>query len=107
MRAPLQAHTSSFPYRGFGAAMDEVERSGSLPPPKVILNAPTPLMKQLGYGSGYRYAHDEEGGIADQQHLPNSLAGRRFYEPTERGYEAEVARRMRGWERLVESKRTP
>ena len=48
-----------------------------------------------------------KGGIADQQHLPDSLAGRRFYEPTERGYEAEVARRMKEWERLVESKRTP
>ena len=86
--------------------MEEVERSGLLPPPKVILNASTPLMKQLGNGSGYRYAHDEEGGIADQQHLPDSLAGRRFYEPTDRGYEAEVARRVKEWERLIAGKRS-
>ena len=78
-----------------------MEKSGSLPPPKVILNAPTPLMKGLGYGRGYRYAHDEEGGIADQQHLPDELQGRRFYEPGDQGYEAEVRRRMQAWERLL------
>jgi len=71
----------------------------------VIRNAPTGLMKQLGYGRGYQYAHDQEGGISDQQHLPDELAGRRFYQPTERGYEAEVAKRMREWERIVEKKK--
>ena len=95
------APKSNAVYVGFGRAMEEVERSGSLPPPKVILNAPTPLMKGLGYGSGYRYAHDEEGGIADQQHLPDELEGRRFYEPGDQGYEAEVRRRMQSWERLL------
>jgi putative ATPase len=99
------APKSNAVYMGFGAAMKEVEASGSLPPPLVIRNAPTPLMKDLGYGRGYQYAHDEEGGIADQQHLPDELAGRRFYQPSDRGYEAEVAKRMREWERLVERKR--
>jgi putative ATPase len=99
------APKSNAVYRGFGAAMEEVERSGTLAPPKVILNAPTGLMKHLGYGAGYRYAHDEEGGIADQQHLPDELAGRRFYEPRESGLEAEIARRMREWESLIEQRR--
>ncbi len=93
-------------YRGFGKAIDEVERSGSLPPPLVILNAPTPLMKGLGYGSGYQYAHDQEGRIADQQHLPDELLGRRFYEPSGEGFEAEIAARMNAWEKLLGGKRS-
>ena len=99
------APKSNAVYRGYGRAMDEIEKSGSLPPPMVILNAPTGLMKGLGYGSGYRYAHDEVGGIADQQHLPDQLAGRRFYEPTDQRYEAEVSKRMNAWETLLEGKR--
>jgi putative ATPase len=99
------APKSNAVYTGLGRAMKEVETSGSLPPPLVIRNAPTRLMKDLGYGSGYRYAHDEEGGIADQQHLPDELAGRRFYEPTGEGYEAEVARRMKAWDALLTKKR--
>ncbi len=99
------APKSNAVYRGFGEVMDEVEKSGSLAPPLVIRNAPTGLMKQLGYGRGYQYAHDQEGGISDQQHLPDELAGRRFYQPTERGFEAEVAKRMREWERIVEKKK--
>jgi putative ATPase len=99
------APKSNAVYVGFGRAREEVERSGSLPPPLVIRNAPTPLMKHLGYGAGYRYAPDEPGGIADQQHLPDELQGRRFYEPTDQGYEAEVAKRMREWERLIEGRK--
>jgi putative ATPase len=95
------APKSNAVYLGFGRATEEVERSGSLPPPLVIRNAPTPLMKQLGYGAGYRYAPDEPGGIADQQHLPDELLGRRFYEPGDQGFEAEVAKRMKAWEELV------
>jgi putative ATPase len=92
-------------YQGLGQAMAEVERSGSLPPPLVIRNAPTRMMKEMGYGAGYRYAHDEEGRIADQQHLPDELVGKRFYQPTDQGYEAEIAARMRAWERLLEGKK--
>jgi len=99
------APKSNAVYRGYGAAVEEVQRSGSLPPPLVIRNAPTGLMKQLGYGAGYRYAHDEEGGISDQQHLPDELAGRRFYEPAERGYEVDVAQRMREWDALLAARR--
>jgi putative ATPase len=95
------APKSNAVYAGFGQAMAEVEKSGSLPPPLVIRNAPTPLMKQIGYGAGYRYAHDEAGRIADQQHLPDELEGRKFYTPTSEGFEAEIARRMRAWEALL------
>jgi putative ATPase len=88
-------------YTGFKQAIAEVEASGSLPPPLVIRNAPTRLMKDLGYGAGYQYAHDQPGSIADQQHLPDELSGRRFYEPSAEGEEAEIARRMKAWEKLL------
>jgi putative ATPase len=99
------APKSNAVYEGFGRAMEEVEQSGSLPPPLVIRNAPTGLMKGLGYGAGYRYAHAEEGRISDQQHVPDELVGRRFYEPTSEGFEAEIARRMKAWETLLARKR--
>ncbi|MBI1796553.1 MAG: replication-associated recombination protein A [Candidatus Eisenbacteria bacterium] len=99
------APKSNAVYRGFGAALDEAEKSGSLPPPLVIRNAPTRMMKEMGYGAGYRYAHDEEGRIADQQHLPDELQGRRFYEPTNEGFEAEIARRMRAWDEAITGRR--
>ena len=99
------APKSNAVYEGFGRAMEEVEQSGSLPPPLVVRNAPTGLMKGLGYGAGYRYAHAEEGRISDQQHFPDELVGRRFYEPTSEGFEAEIARRMKAWETLLARKR--
>src|SRR5262249_27695777 len=99
------APKSNAVYLGLAKAIAEVEASGSLPPPLVIRNAPTKLMKDMGYGAGYRYAHDEEGRVADQQHLPEELGGRRFYEPTEEGFEAEIAKRMKAWEGLIAKKR--
>jgi putative ATPase len=99
------APKSNAVYRGLGAAMAEVENSGSLPPPLVIRNAPTRLMKDLGYGAGYRYAPDEAGGIADQAHLPDELTGRTFYEPSDQGYEAEVRKRMREWSAILAKKK--
>ncbi len=99
------APKSNAVYKALGRVNEEIERSGSLPPPLVIRNAPTRLMKDIGYGAGYRYAHDQAGGIADQQHLPDELVGRRFYEPSGEGYEAEVARRMKAWEALIAKQR--
>jgi len=99
------APKSNAVYVGLQRPQAEIEKSGSLPPPLVIRNAPTRLMKDLGYGAGYRYAHDEAGGIADQQHLPDELEGRRFYEPGNAGQEAEIARRMKAWEALLSKKR--
>jgi putative ATPase len=95
------APKSNAVYAGFKKAIAEVEESGSLPPPLVIRNAPTQLMKDLGYGAGYRYAHDQPGSIADQQHLPDELLGRRFNEPTAAGEEAEIGKRMKAWEKLI------
>ncbi len=61
--------------------MAEIETSGSLPPPPVILNAPTGLMRDLGYGKGYAYAHDDPEGAKAQQRLPDDLVGRKWWRP--------------------------
>jgi putative ATPase len=71
------------------------------PVPLVIRNAPTRLMKDIGYGSGYRYAHDYEDKITDMVCLPDNLAGRRYYRPTEQGREA----RVREWMEKLEDMR--
>jgi putative ATPase len=75
------APKSNAVYRAFGEVMAEIEASGSLPPPKVILNAPTRLMKDLGYGAGYAYAHDEPEAAKGQQHLPDDLVGKKWWRP--------------------------
>ncbi len=74
-----QAPKSNAVYVAYGAVMAEIERSGSLPPPLVIRNAPTKLMKDLGYGAGYAYAPDDPEGAKQQQHLPDELVGRTFF----------------------------
>jgi putative ATPase len=68
----------------YGAARDAIKRTGNLPVPLYLRNAVTGLMRSMGYGKGYKYAHDFEGGKADQQHLPDALKDARFYKPTER-----------------------
>ena len=92
------APNSNASYRGIGEALAEVRKSGALPVPLHIRNAPTRLMKELDYGKGYRYAHDYPEGVAPQEHLPEELRGRRFYRPTERGYEKMIGERLRYWE---------
>ena len=82
-------------YRAYGAARQDVEQTRNDPVPMHLRNAPTGLMKQLGYGAGYRYAHDYEGGIVGQQNLPDNIAGHIYYEPKDRGYEMELRERMR------------
>ena len=80
------------------AAQEVVRERGSLEVPMKLRNAATGLMKREGYGQGYRYAHDEEGGVArGETYLPDALVGQRFYEPTERGYEKMIAERLRYW----------
>jgi putative ATPase len=76
----------------YHAAAAEVMRSGDLEVPLYLRNAPTGLMKSMGYGKGYQYAHDFPGHYVEQQHLPDALAGRRFYEPSDQGAEAELRR---------------
>jgi len=88
------APKSNAAYLGIDAALAEVRKSGALPVPLHIRNAPTKLMKELGYHQGYKYAHDFAGGYVAQQFLPDQLAGKRFYEPTERGYEKTIKERM-------------
>ncbi len=84
------APKSNASYRAMLAAREDVRKLGALPVPMHIRNAPTPLMKDLGYGAGYRYPHDYEGALTDQDYLPEELVGRRYYEPSERGYEARI-----------------
>jgi len=81
-------------YVGFGAAMSAARETPAEPVPLHIRNAPTRLMKELGYGAGYRYDHDWEDGVAPQRYLPDSISGRRFYEPGDSGLESELGRRL-------------
>jgi putative ATPase len=90
------AAKSNAVYRAFGEVRAEIRASGTLDVPMAIRNAPTKLMKNLGYGKGYQYDHEVEGGVAlDQQCLPDALLGREFYQPTERGLEARIAEKLR------------
>ena len=82
-------------YRAYGAAAADAREHGSLPVPLHIRNAPTRLMKELGYGKGYQYAHDFDGARVEQEHLPTELRGRRYYEPTDRGQEKALGERLR------------
>jgi putative ATPase len=88
------APKSNASYAGIDAALSEVRKSGALPVPLHIRNAPTKLMKELGYHKGYLYDHDYEEGYAGQECLPEKLAGRKFYEPNGRGYEKNILERM-------------
>jgi putative ATPase len=88
------APKSNASYTAIDAALAEVRKSGSLPVPLHIRNAPTKLMKEMGYGSGYRYGHDYEGGYAEQDYLPESIKGRQFYVPKGHGYEKTIIERM-------------
>jgi putative ATPase len=82
-------------YRAFGAAMDDAKQFGSLDVPLYLRNAPTKLMKQLGYSRGYRYAHDEpEAYAAGEEYFPEGMKKRRYYEPTPRGLEGKIAERL-------------
>jgi putative ATPase len=88
------APKSNASYAGIEAALAEVRQSGSLPVPLHIRNAPTKLMKELGYGKGYKYAHSFTGGYVPQDYLPEALTGKHFYKPTKHGYEKSIRERM-------------
>ena len=93
------APKSNAVYAAFGEAQADVASAPAEPVPLHIRNAPTPLMKELGYGEGYKYAHDYEGAYAEQDYLPESLRGRVYYRPTNRGLEAEIRKRLAAWRR--------
>jgi putative ATPase len=98
------APKSNAAYLGINRALAEVRQSGALPVPMHIRNAPTSLMKNLGYGKGYQYPHDFPAGEAAQGYLPEAIADRRFYEPKESGYEKSIKERL---EWLRSKKGTP
>jgi putative ATPase len=91
------APKSNAVYAAQKQVQETVKKHGSLPVPMHIRNAPTGLMKQMGYGKGYKYAHDYKHGYAPQSYLPESLEGTRFYHPTARGYEKTVKQRLDAW----------
>jgi len=86
--------------RAMTAAAAEVRESGALPVPLHLRNAPTPLMRGLGYGEGYEYPHAHPDAVVAQDYLPDALRGRRFYEPTDRGNERAIAERLQQWRRV-------
>jgi putative ATPase len=88
------APKSNASYKGLGAAREEVRRNGAKTPPDYLRDAHYPGAAALGRGEGYRYAHDQPDGVSDQPLLPEELRGTRFYMPTERGFEAELGRRL-------------
>ncbi|MBU0960355.1 MAG: replication-associated recombination protein A, partial [Proteobacteria bacterium] len=82
-----------------------IDRSGSLPVPLHLRNAPTALMKKLDYGKGYQYAHNAEQTLVNQEHLPQELKGERFYSPTTRGYEALIKDRLEKWRVILQQRK--
>jgi putative ATPase len=94
------APKSNAVYTAYGRVLETVKTGGSQPVPLHIRNAPTRLMKDLGYGEGYRYAHDHKEGFVAQEYLPESLIGRVFYRPTDRGYEKTIKQRLDRWREL-------
>jgi len=98
------APKSNAVYMAYGAAQQEVEHTRQEPVPLHLRNAPTSLMKELEYGKGYRYAHDEEGRVADMDCLPDSLRGRTYYHPTQEGREKQLAQRMEEIRRIKTAK---
>jgi putative ATPase len=91
------APKSNAVYTAYKAAMRSAKETGSLAPPKIILNAPTKLMKEQDYGSGYRYDHDEPDAFSGQNYFPDAMARASFYEPVERGFEREIKKRLEFW----------
>lgn len=89
-----QTPKSNAIYRAYSRVQEDVDKMKNQPVPLHLRNAPTPLMQKLGYGSGYRYAHNEPDQVADMLCLPESLEGRRYYEPTHSGQEKTVAERL-------------
>jgi putative ATPase len=100
------APKSNAVYAAYGAAQQEIEHTRQEPVPLHLRNAPTRLMKELDYGKGYRYAHDEEGRVADMDCLPESLKGRSYYQPTQEGREKQLAQRMEEIRRIRAGKRS-
>ncbi|HBM88491.1 MAG: replication-associated recombination protein A [Parvibaculaceae bacterium] len=100
------APKSNAQYTAFKGAMKAAKETGSVAPPAHILNAPTKLMKELGYGAGYEYDHDAPDGFSGQDYFPDEMARQRFYQPVERGFERDIAKRLAYWQKLREERRS-
>ena len=94
------APKSNAAYTAYKSAMRAAKEFGSLLPPKRILNAPTKLMSQEGYGTGYRYDHDEPDAFSGQDYFPEAMGRKRFYDPVERGFERDLRKRLEYWANL-------
>ena len=92
------APKSNASYQAMLAAAKDVDEHGALAVPLHLRNAPTGLMKNLGYGKDYKYAHNYEDNVVDQDHLPQDLSGRRYYTPSESGYEKQIKERLKFWD---------
>jgi putative ATPase len=99
------APKSNAGYTAFGQAQRAATETGSLMPPKHILNAPTRLMKDLGYGKGYAYDHDAEEAFSGQNYFPDGMERVKFYQPVERGFEREIKKRLDYWAKLRAQRR--
>ncbi|MCL2439121.1 MAG: replication-associated recombination protein A [Alphaproteobacteria bacterium] len=100
------APKSNASYAAFGKALADAKSTGSLAPPAHILNAPTKMMKDLGYGKGYEYDPDTKDGFSGQNYFPDGLARREYYKPNGKGYEAELKKRIDHWTELRKKKAT-
>ncbi len=98
------APKSNAVYLAWGAVQEDVQSAPVAPVPLHLRNAPTPLMDDLGYGEGYRYPHDYPEAVVAQEYLPKELQGRTYYRPTDRGLEAEIAKRLDRWRTLRHEK---
>ncbi len=99
------APKSNAMYKAFGVAKEAAKETGSLTPPKTILNAPTKMMDELGFGEGYIYDHDTPEGFSGQNYFPDDMGSRpQYYRPSERGFERDVAKRLSYWEKLRANK---
>jgi putative ATPase len=87
-------------YKAYGEATRLAKAHGSVMPPKVILNAPTGMMKEQGYGSGYRYDHDEPEAFSGQDYWPQDIGRRKLYDPVDRGFERDIGKRLQYWAKL-------
>lgn len=94
------APKSNAAYHAHKAAKIAAQHFGSLLPPKHILNAPTSMMREMGYGDGYTYDHDTEHGFSGQNYFPDGMNRQQFYHPVERGFERDIAKRLAYWEKL-------
>ncbi|HSR36096.1 MAG TPA: replication-associated recombination protein A, partial [Desulfurivibrionaceae bacterium] len=99
------APKSNAVYAAYNAVLADIKRTGSLEVPLHIRNAPTGLMRELGYGKNYQYAHDDRHALVAQEHLPPELKGRTYYHPTNRGYEAVVKDRLTKWQQILQQRR--